>query len=162
MLIHTVEVRPPANGPYFQYYSEEVSAPTADDAVAMVQRKNPGCWVSHTSSRQPERNTNRAYNESSCDTEALKGVGLLVLGCSAVFVAFVLLPELLALGGVIGGVKLANRNKERIGKGMKRYGITLGLMIALGLVGFGAGTVTHNAVGFERGADTEQVQTVGQ
>ena len=162
MLIHTLEVRPPANGPYFTPYSEEVSAPTALDAVAMVERKNPGCWVSHTSSRQPERNTNRTYNESSCDTEALKGVGLLVLGGSAIFVAFVLLPELLALGGVIGGVKLANRNKERIGKGMKRYGITLGLMIALGLVGFGAGTVTHNVVGFERGADTEQVQTVGQ
>lgn len=158
MLIHTVEVRPPVNGPYFQYYSEEVSAPTADDAVAMVQRKNPGCWVSHTSSRQPESNRNGAYS----DLEVFTGVGLCVLGGGALFLTFVLLPELLALGGVICGVKLANKNKERIGKGMKRYGITLGLMIALGLVGFGVGAGIHNAVGFERGVETEQVKTVGQ
>ena len=157
MLIHTVEVRPPANGPFFQYYSEEVQAPTALDAEQMVQRRNPGCIITHTSSRQPDRNT-KSNSDSSVDFEAAKGTGLLVIGGCAVFVAFVLLPELLALGGVIGGVKLANKNKERIGKGMKRYGVTLTLMIALGLVGFGAGTVVHNAVGFERGAEVEQVQ----
>jgi|TARA_B100001094_G_scaffold327296_1_gene385187 hypothetical protein len=49
-MLFDIEVRPGNNTEFFQYYSETVEALTSHDAVARVQRANPGCQVRCTNS----------------------------------------------------------------------------------------------------------------
>jgi len=62
MLIHTLEVRPKIDQPFFPYYKEEVVAPTAQAAIAMVERKNPNCMVRHCADRQMPSGMKRNNN----------------------------------------------------------------------------------------------------
>ena len=52
-MLYDIEVRPGRDTEFFQYYTETVEALTSHDAVARVQRRNPGCDVRCT----------RSYNE---------------------------------------------------------------------------------------------------
>ena len=47
---YDIEVRPGPNSEFFQYYTETVTANTANDAEQRVQRMNPGCQVRCTRS----------------------------------------------------------------------------------------------------------------
>ena len=44
-MLYDIEVRPGPDSGFFQYYTETVEAATSHDAVARVQRANPGCYV---------------------------------------------------------------------------------------------------------------------
>jgi len=55
MMLYDIEVRPGPDSGFFQYYTETVEAATSQDAVARVQRANPGCSVRCC----------RSYNKSS-------------------------------------------------------------------------------------------------
>lgn len=110
------------------------------------------------------------YNHSDdISTDTLKLTAGLVLVGGATFVTWSILPEILALGGVIGAVKVANKKHEKFTKGLegtkknvRRFGVTFLLAMTLMSVGYGAGTGIHNAFEFERGDNTEQVQTIQQ
>ena len=54
-MLYDIEVRPGSNTGFFQPYKETVEANTSHDAVARVQRANPGCQVRCC----------RSYNKSS-------------------------------------------------------------------------------------------------
>ena len=81
-MLFDIEVRHnPGNGDYFQPYTEVgVKALTAQDAVAKIQRQNPGCQVWCSDS----------YNESSNNSSS-SGDGSDVLGY-------------LLLAAIIGGI----------------------------------------------------------
>ena len=49
-MLYDIEVRPGRDTGFFQYYTETVEAQTSHDAVARVQRRNPGCDVRCTRS----------------------------------------------------------------------------------------------------------------
>ena len=44
-MLYDIEVRPGPDTGFFQYYTETVEAATSHDAIARVQRANPGCQV---------------------------------------------------------------------------------------------------------------------
>ena len=124
MMYHQLEVRPSreqeVSGRGFPYYDEVVQAPTADAAIKMVERRNPGCLVFHRADWMPsenDREQKRINGDTSIDTDTLKLTGGLVLVGGAAFVTWVMLPELLAIGGIVGAVKLMNKNHEKIHQG---------------------------------------------
>jgi hypothetical protein len=45
-MLYDIQVRPGPETGYFQYYTETVDAATSHDALARVQRRNPGCQLS--------------------------------------------------------------------------------------------------------------------
>jgi len=106
-------------------------------------------------------------NQSDISTDTLKLTGGLVLvGCTT-FVSWAILPEILTIGGIVGAVKLANKNHEKITKGLegnkktvRRWGVTFLLAMTLMSVGYTAGNGVHSAFDYERGGQTEQVQTI--
>jgi hypothetical protein len=44
-MLYEIEVRPRSGTEYFQIYTEIIEALTSQDALAKVQRRNPGCQV---------------------------------------------------------------------------------------------------------------------
>jgi hypothetical protein len=44
-IFYEIEVRPGPETAYFQIYAETIEAPTSQDALARVQRRNPGCLL---------------------------------------------------------------------------------------------------------------------
>ena len=44
-MLYDIEVRPGSGQDHFQYYTETVEANTSGDALARVQRMNPGCQL---------------------------------------------------------------------------------------------------------------------
>lgn len=44
-MFYEIEVRPGPETAYFQIYAETIEAPTSQDALARVQRRNPGCQL---------------------------------------------------------------------------------------------------------------------
>lgn len=64
---YEIEVRPGPGTGHFQYYTETVEALTSHDALAMVQRRNPGCQVTVCRSWQGTQRTNsRSGSSSDC------------------------------------------------------------------------------------------------
>ena len=72
-MLYDIEVRPGPDTGYFQYYTETVEAATSHDAVARVQRANPGCVVRCTKSY------NKPRGEASGGSDGDVG-GYLILG----------------------------------------------------------------------------------
>ena len=112
---------------------------------------------------------NRNSTSGDLDTDTLKLTAGLVLVGGAAFVTWVCLPEILALGGIIGAVKVANKNHEKFTKGLtgtkknvRRFGVTFLAAMTLMGVGYGVGNGVHSTFGFERGDNTEEVQTIQQ
>jgi len=60
-MLYDIEVRPGSGSGFFQYYTETVEAATSHDAVARVQRANPGCQVRCC------RSYNKSNDSSSSD-----------------------------------------------------------------------------------------------
>lgn len=113
--------------------------------------------------REVRGNSNNTSGDLDMDTVKLTA-GLVLVG-GAAFVTWVCLPEILAVGGVIGAVKVANKNHEKFTKGLegnkktvRRWGVTFLAAMTLMSVGYGLGNGIHNTFGFERGAEVEQVQ----
>ena len=50
VMLFDIEVRPGPDSDFFQYYTETVEANTHSDAVARVERRNPGCICRCTNS----------------------------------------------------------------------------------------------------------------
>lgn len=74
-MLYDIEVRPGPNTGFFQYYTETVEANTSHDAIARVQRANPGCQVRCCRSyNKPNRN-----GGSSSSSDGNVG-GYLILG----------------------------------------------------------------------------------
>jgi hypothetical protein len=91
-MFYEIEVRPGQGMPHFNYYTEVVEAPTSQDAIARVQRKNPGCMISccrsWSGSNSPKQgssgfasgnNADLLY-DSAINLAALAGKGLWRLG----------------------------------------------------------------------------------
>ena len=138
------------------------TAPGAKDAIYAIYGTRD-IW----NLREISGNSNS--NSGDLDTDTLKLTAGLVLVGGAAFVTWVCLPEILAIGGVIGAVKVANKNHEKFTKGLKgtkknvrRLGVTFLAAMTLMGVGYGVGTGIHNAFEYERGGNTEQVQTIQQ
>lgn len=95
-MLFDIEVRPGRDTGFFQPYTETVEAATSHDAVARVQRANPGCqvWCSRS------YNKPRENHSSGSDTDA---GGLLTLA-AVVFVIWLLAEYwwiVLPIGGII-------------------------------------------------------------
>jgi len=138
------------------------TAPGAKDAIAAIYGTRD-IW------NLREISGNRNSNSGDLDTDTLKLTAGLVLVGGAAFVTWVCLPEILAIGGVIGAVKVANKNHEKFTKGLtgtkknvRRFGVTFLAAMTLMSVGYGVGNGIHNAFEYERGDNTEQVQTIQQ
>jgi hypothetical protein len=76
---YEVEVRPGPNTEFFQYYTETVEAPTSHDAVARVQRANPGCVVRTTNSWSEYSDNESESSSSSEISGGLVLIGLVVM-----------------------------------------------------------------------------------
>jgi hypothetical protein len=77
-MLYEIQVRPGPNSQFFQYYTETVEALTSHDAVAKVERSNPGCIVHCTNS----------YNSPN---EGSSGLDFSDIGGSALLIALLLL-----------------------------------------------------------------------
>jgi hypothetical protein len=77
-MLYEIQVRPGPNSQFFQYYTETVEALTSHDAVAKVERSNPGCIVHCTNS----------YNSPK---EGSSGLDFSDIGGSALLIALLLL-----------------------------------------------------------------------
>jgi hypothetical protein len=74
-MLYDIEVRPGPNTGFFQYYTETVEANTSHDAIARVQRANPGCQVRCCRSYNKPNESNGFSSSSGEDTS-----GYLILG----------------------------------------------------------------------------------
>ena len=99
-MLYDIEVRhKPGNGDYFQPYKEiGVSALTSHDAVAKIQRQNPGCQVWCCNSYN-EPCSNSSSSSNSGDTE---GYFYLALILGALYVTinwwYFVIPGAIILG----------------------------------------------------------------
>ena len=107
------------------------------------------------------------YQQSDISSDTLKLTAGLVLVGGASFVSWTILPELLAIGGIVGAVKLANKNHEKFTKGLegnkrtvRRWGVTFLLAMILMSVGYTAGNGVYSTFDYERDGQIEQVQTI--
>ena len=75
-MLYDIEVRPGPNTGFFNYYTETVEANTSHDAVARVQRANPGCQV--RCCRSYNKPSGNGGFSSSFDGDV--GGGYLILG----------------------------------------------------------------------------------
>ena len=80
MNTYNIEVRAPFEGPHFTPYTETVQAPTSNDAVQMVQRRNPGCSVISTGWVNDNNNTSSSVTSSSSGDLGSATFGLIGLG----------------------------------------------------------------------------------
>lgn len=145
-MIYEVEVRPGPNSGFFNYYTETVEASTSHDAVARVQRANPGCIVRCTKSYNKQRSSGGGSESSGIEgggAIALIGLGVLAW----LFMSFT--PWILMLiGGTAGtwiGEKVTGQSVEEYteredDQGHMQAAIVLVLALVLGGIGFVKGT----------------------
>ena len=85
---YDIEVRPGPNSEFFQYYTETVTANTANDAEQRVQRMNPGCQVrctrSYTDNEYNQRG-NSSYSGNGYSSVSLGFFPTVILGGGAIF-----------------------------------------------------------------------------
>jgi len=81
-MLYDIEVRPTPKSGHFRYYIETVEAPTMQDAVMRVQRRNPDCKI-----RCCKSYNDNSSSSSSSDFEDV--TGWLILG-SILFCIWVL------------------------------------------------------------------------
>ena len=99
-MLYDIEVRhKPGNGDYFQPYKEiGVEALTSHDAVAKIQRQNPGCQVWCCNSY----NESRGNSSSSSDSSDVLGYLLLAAIIGVIYVCvtwwYFVVPGALILG----------------------------------------------------------------
>lgn len=80
-MLFDIEVRPGPNTGFFQYYTETVEAATSHDAVARVQRANPGCVVRCTNSyNKPRGESSGGSGGSDTDVGGMLVVGAVLFG----------------------------------------------------------------------------------
>lgn len=77
-MLYEIKVSPGPNSEFFQYYTETVEALTSHDAVARVERSNPGCNV-------------YCMNSYNSPKEGSSGLDFSDIGGSALLIAFLLL-----------------------------------------------------------------------
>ena len=77
-MLYDIEVRPGPDTGYFQYYTETVEAATSHDAVARVQRANPGCVVRCTKSYSKPRGESSSGSDS--DVGGYLALGAILFG----------------------------------------------------------------------------------
>ncbi|ATW62745.1 hypothetical protein SCBWM1_gp61 [Synechococcus phage S-CBWM1] len=144
-MLFEIQVRPGRNSQAFQPYTETVDAATSSDAVARVQRANPGCQVICTKSyyKSPK-------GESAGGSGSSAGglIGLIGLGAFA-FVLVSYTPWVLMLLGGMGatwigekitGQSLEEYNERSDDKGHRKIAIVLALAIITGGFGFVQGS----------------------
>mgnify|MGYP003117408647 CR=1 FL=1 len=93
MMIYDIEVRPGSGQEFFQYYTESVEAPTSSDALARVQRMNPGCQLF----LQGSHNNSGKSGGSGIDL-GTSTIGVLVLVGIVAFFTF--LPYIIVVGAI--------------------------------------------------------------
>ena len=141
---YIIQVRP-GSSDSFQFYEEEVTASTRDDAVKKIERANPGCNVTCMGS---------VY--SSNDESSLNGVGgtaTLISIFFGIWLIFVFSPWVLMVGGGAAGVWLGEKvtgkninemcNDIERGSNSKAGAILLILMMLGGGFGFVKGNQIH-------------------
>ena len=89
---YDIEVRPGRNSEHFTYYTETVTANNSHDAVAKVQRMNPGCEVyctkQYTEDEYQKENGGSNNNSSSGNGYSSVSLGFfptVILGGGAIF-----------------------------------------------------------------------------
>ena len=154
-MLYTVEVRPTAESGHFQYYTEEVEAPTSHDAESRVQRANPNCNVRVCKSRNSDDSSSSSGTDSG-DSAALIGV------ICAVALAWWLLPWMLAGGAMYGGYKLSKKitgeDIDSLGKGTNQQAAFI-MMLIVSLSGF-SGFIGGKAIKGEFNAPAPAVEEV--
>jgi hypothetical protein len=162
-MLFDIQVRPGRNSGYFQYYTETVEAATSHDAVAKVQRANPGCQVVCT------RSYNKPSGNKSSGSSDIDGGGLIgLIGLAAAAWAFVSFTPwiLMILGGAsatwigekITGQSVEEYNEREDDKGHGKAAIVLVLALIAGGFGFVKGDEIKK--GFDAPSDTPaQVQS---
>ena len=74
--LYEVEVRPGPNSEYFQYYTETVEAPTSNDALKRVERRNPDCTCYVTDVEfQSDDNPYCSDNDDDYSSDSSTGLG---------------------------------------------------------------------------------------
>ena len=76
-MLFDIEVRPGPDSDFFQYYTETVEANTHSDAVARVERRNPGCICRCTNSYNAPR---KSGGGSDGGLDAGSTTGAIILG----------------------------------------------------------------------------------
>jgi hypothetical protein len=144
-MMYEIEVRPGPNTGFFNYYTETVEANTSHDAVARVQRANPGCQVRCCNSYNKSQNGNSSIPSVGNVGGGAALVGLIVGGW--VFITFT--PWIMmGLGGAIGtfiGEKVTGQSIEEYTErdddsGHGKAAIALVLALLAGGFGFVQGT----------------------
>lgn len=111
-MLYDIEVRPGPDTGFFQYYTETVEARTSHDAVAMVQRRNPGCQVRCCKSYNAP-NDSSSYDEES-DGEGSFAALLIFGGILFVLWSWTWLKWLLLLALIGGSILLIQKIIEAI------------------------------------------------
>tara|TARA_B000000437_G_scaffold187338_1_gene144566 strand:+ start:278 stop:658 length:381 start_codon:yes stop_codon:yes gene_type:complete len=75
VMLFDIEVRPGPDSDFFQYYTETVEANTHSDAVARVERRNPGCTCRCTNSY----NASKSSSSSTDSGDMLGYLGLFAI-----------------------------------------------------------------------------------
>lgn len=115
-MLYDIEVRPGPDTGFFQYYTETVEANTSHDAVARVQRSNPGCNVRCCASYNAPNDSSGGGSFSDGDGEgamaaiAILGTIVLVMWAWPVL-KWVLLLSLIG-GAAYGIMKVAEMIKD--------------------------------------------------
>ena len=88
-MLYDIEVRPGSGQEFFQYYTETVEANTSGDALARVQRMNPGCQLFLQGSYNDDDESGGGMDLGSSLTWCLiLGGGLLFLYALPFIIAF--------------------------------------------------------------------------
>ena len=105
VMLFDIEVRPGPDSDFFQYYTETVEANTHSDAVARVERRNPGCSCRCTNSYNAPKS-----GSSSTDSGDMLGY----LGLFAILFVLWLFIEFwyIAIPVTIAGAILWYKNRD--------------------------------------------------
>ena len=144
-MLFDIQVRPGRNTGTFQYYTETVEAATSSDAIARVQRANPGCQITCMRSYYKSSN-NKSSGESQISGGGL--IGLIGLGAAAWAIVSFTPWILMLLGGIsatwigekITGQSIEEYNERNDDKGHSKIAIVLALALISGGFGFVQGT----------------------
>lgn len=100
-MLFDVEVRPGYGTEHFNYYTETVEALTSHDAVARVERANPGCDVRCTKSYNADNSGSSFSNMGEMGSYLILGAIIFALWLVIEYWWIALPLGLIALGGWI-------------------------------------------------------------
>lgn len=113
-MLYDIEVRPGPDTGFFQYYTETVEANTSHDAIARVQRANPGCQVRCCKSYNAPNDSSGGGSFSDGDGEGTMAA-IAILGTIALVMwAWSVLKWVLLLAAIGGAAALIMKIVDNI------------------------------------------------